>query len=246
MRSSSDDDERRRPRPAVVQRGRPFVPPSRIIADPTVERADAGPSTAAYDASVSHRAPLHSASGGLEDTFSVKLAGGSAVGTFSVKWTGGTNSGSSCLKGQIRRQMARRKRRGDVQRQVARRAHSTSSGLAWARLSWRRPVPPAARAECNSSRARCGSACSLCLGPFVCPGDGPFLQQPATSATRVALVAGLPVHSAWAHLSVLATACSSSSPRRVQLESRCLFTLPGPVCLSSRRPVPPTARDECN
>ena len=88
------------------------------------------------------------------------------------------------------------------------------------------PASPAACDECNSSRARCGpahsasvpfvpaAACSssslrrvqlesrslraraLCLGP-ICPRGGLFLQQPATSATRVALVA----HSAWARLS---------------------------------------------
>ena len=224
--------------------------------------------------------------------------------------------------------------------------HSACAGPvhpAWDRsLVLAAAVSPAARDECNSSRARLrGRPFTLpALGPFVLAatrssssprrvqlesrsfagppvhsacagpvraGGDPFLQQPATSATRVALVCGAArsLCLRWARSCrgrpvppaardecnssrslrarpftlpalgpfVLGATRSSSSPRRVQLESRSLrarpFTLPalGPfvleqpatsatrVALVTGPPVhsacagpvcPGAARDECN
>ena len=113
----------------------------------------------------------------------------------------------------------------------------TLHALGPARLSWRRPVPPAARDECNSSRARCGPARSLCLrwARPVCPGGGLFLQQPATSATRSsrarcgpALVppAARDECNSIESRSLRARARSSGSPRRVQLDRVALVAGP--------------------
>ena len=86
---------------------------------------------------------------------------------------------------------------------------------------------------------------SLRAHPFIlpgsgCPGGGPFLQEPATSATRVAFVAGPPVHSAWIWLS-----WRRPVPPGARDECNSSPLVAGPPVhsawaqLSWRRPVPP-------